>query len=350
MNIVLTYSSKAGLQKAYLKRYPAKTEPSNVPVDFFAEGDSPRTIAAVMEALRSGGHRVTGLEGDDQLPGQLEKIRPDLVFNIAEGLFGDLRESYVPFICEQLGIPYTGSDPLTLGICLNKLRAKEIMGYYGIPTPAFRVFYPNQPLSLPGFRFPGIVKPVSEGSSKGIFNNSVVNNESEARQRVTETLKKYHQPVLLEEFLTGAEFTVALWGNGEAVEVLPIIEIDHGQLPPGAHPIYSYEAKWVWDTVENPLEIYRCPAVIAPELRKKIATVALQTYRVMQLRDWSRIDIRLDEEGEAHVLEINPLPGILPDPRDNSCFPKAARTAGYTYEGMINRVIEIALQRLGGRS
>jgi D-alanine-D-alanine ligase len=164
---------------------------------------------------------------------------------------------------------------------------------------------------------------------------------------VVETLNKYQQPVLLERFLKGAEFTVALWGNGADVEVLPIIEIDHSQLPAGAQPIYSYEAKWIWDTTDNPLDIYICPAKIDAELQQKINTLALNTYRKLGIRDWCRIDIRLDETGTPNVIELNPLPGVLPDPRDNSCFPKAARSAGYTYEQMINKIIEIAAKRIG---
>ncbi len=347
MKIVVTYSSKAGLEKAYLKRYAGRELSKDISEDFFAEGDTPQTISAVMAAIESSGHRVAGLEADETLFEHLQKLRPDLVFNIAEGLFSDLRESYVPYVCEQLGIPYTGSDPLTLAICLNKYRAKEIMGFHRIPNPQFRVFYPGEPVSVEDFPLPAIVKPVSEGSSKGVFDKSVVTTPQSAREMVVETLNKYQQPVLLEKFLKGAEFTVALWGNGADVEVLPIIEIDHSQLPAGAQPIYSYEAKWVWDTAENPLEIYICPAKISEELKQKINQLALNTYRKMGIRDWCRIDIRLDETGTPNVIELNPLPGVLPDPRDNSCFPKAARSAGYTYEQMINKIIEIAVKRIG---
>jgi len=118
-------------------------------------------------------------------------------------------------------------------------------------------------------------------------------------------------------------------------------------LPEGARPIYSYEAKWVWDTPEKPLEIFQCPAQISAIQKDRIEEVAKDAYSVLNIRDWCRIDIRFDENDIPHVIELNPLPGILPKPEDNSCFPKAARTAGYSYEGMINKVVEIAAKRYG---
>jgi D-alanine-D-alanine ligase len=129
--------------------------------------------------------------------------------------------------------------------------------------------------------------------------------------------------------------------------VLPIVEIMFDALPPGANPIYSYEAKWLWDTVEKPLDIYGCPAVLEPGLRTAIETVCREAYRILQCRDWSRIDVRLDARGVPHIIEVNPLPGILPRPEDNSCFPKAARVAGMTYNQLINAVADIAMERCG---
>ncbi|MBC7186549.1 MAG: ATP-grasp domain-containing protein, partial [Calditrichaeota bacterium] len=261
--------------------------------------------------------------------------------------FGDFRESYVPMLCEQLGIPYTGSGPLTLAICLNKARAKEILSYYGIPTPRFKVAQVGEEVELSGLRFPVIVKPVSEGSSKGVFNDSVADTPAQARERVAKCWATYEQPVLVEEFLTGREFTVAVWGNGDNLEVLPIVEIVYDQLPAGARPLYSYEAKWVWDRPEQPLRIFECPAPLAAQERAELEQLVRRAYRVLHIRDWCRIDVRADAAGRPHVLELNPLPGILPNPEDNSCFPKAARTAGYSYQQMVNHVVEIAAARYG---
>lgn len=264
MKIALVYSSKDGLLKEYMSRYGGNIPSNEIPPDFFAEGDSPETIQAIINALHSKGHQVKSIEADHILNGELLNYQPDLVFNIAEGLFGDFRESFVPMICEKYQIPYTGSDPLTLSICLNKARTKEILSYYQIPTAPFKVFTPQSEFVLDDFEFPAIVKPVSEGSSKGIFNDSVVEDSKVARERIQEKLEKYQQPVILEKFLTGEEFTVAIWGNGSEVEILPIVAIHYNSLPAEAYPIYSYEAKWIWDTPENPLEIFSMPCSTFP--------------------------------------------------------------------------------------
>ncbi len=345
MKIVVAYSSKEGLVREYQNHIKRMPESQQIPADFFAEGDSPETIQAVMEAIRSAGHEVIGIEGDDDALKKLTEIQPDLVFNMVEGLFGDFRESFIPLICERLGIPYTGSDPLTLALCLNKARTKQILHYYSIPTPAFRVFYSPKEIDLQDFNFPAIIKPIAEGSSKGVFNDSVVDSPEQARKRIELCFERYDEPVIIEQFLNGDEFTVAMWGNEPDVEVLPIIAIKYDDLPAGAHPIYSYEAKWIWDTPEKPLEIFQCPANLSPSQHHDIVVVARQAYRAMNIRDWCRIDIRMDSQGVPNILELNPLPGILPNPEENSCFPKAARTKGYSYETMINKVIEFARKR-----
>jgi D-alanine-D-alanine ligase len=196
-------------------------------------------------------------------------------------------------------------------------------------------------------RFPSIVKPLHEGSSKGIYNSCVVRNTGELEREVQTILDVYREPALLEEFLTGREFTVALLGNGDSVQVLPVVEINFDSLPPGANPIYSYEAKWVWDSRDKPLQIFSCPANIPDSLQKDIEQLSLNAYRILRCRDWSRIDLRCDAKGKPSILEVNPLPGILPKPEDNSCFPKAARASGMSYNQLINRVLDVALLRWG---
>ncbi|MBN1783301.1 D-alanine--D-alanine ligase [bacterium] len=345
MKIALTFSSKEGLVEEYRNR--RKKHEAGPTDDFFAEGDSMDTIHAVMQALRSLGHRVVGIEADEGAMLKLSAERPDLVMNMAEGLTGDCRESYIPMLCERLGLRYTGSDPLTLGICLNKMRTKEILGFYHVPNPPFQVFYPNEPVNTDHLIFPAIVKPIAEGSSKGIDNRSVVTDPAGAKLIIAEKLKTYEQPVIVETFLTGREFTVALWGNGTDVTVLPIVEIGFHELPEGAWPMYSYEAKWIWDVPEKPLQIFHCPAEIESSLKENIEELAKRAYSILGVRDWCRIDVRLDQENVPNILELNPLPGILPNPEDNSCFPKAARTAGYTYTEMIGNLIAIACRRTG---
>jgi D-alanine-D-alanine ligase len=174
-----------------------------------------------------------------------------------------------------------------------------------------------------------------------------VHTSRQLKEQIYTVLSKYQQPALVEKYLPGREFTVALLGNGAGVQVLPIVEIQFDQLPANINPIYSFEAKWIWDTVEKPLEIFACPAKASPRLKKRIEAVCKAAFWALRCQDWCRIDIRLDEAGEPNVLELNPLPGILPNPDANSCFPKAARTAGLSYDELIIQVLEIACQRTG---
>lgn len=346
MKIALAYSSKQGLLKEYLRRFPGAGK--RVTDEIFAEGDTPATIHAVERAIAGLGHEVTGVESDLGLERKLLRLKPDLVYNLAEGLFGDFRESYVPAVCEKLAVPYTGSGPLALGICLHKARCKEVLAAHGIANPAFRVFLPGEKVELNGLKWPGIVKPASEGSSKGIFDRSVAENESEARALIEETLSAYRQPVILEEFLPGAEYTVAMIGNAPSPEVLPIVELDFSQLPASARKIYSYEAKWVWDVPSSPLQIFHCPAEISASRRRAIEALVTRAFGVLELRDWCRMDVRLAADGTPNIIEINPIPGILPDPKENSCFPKAARAAGYSYAQIFEKVIGAAEKRFSG--
>jgi D-alanine-D-alanine ligase len=346
MKIAFLYSSKNGMASSQqVSRYEEVRSGEDPPLDFLAECDSDETIAAIGRVLGEK-HDVFPIEADEEAYLRLKKLRPDLVFNIAEGLIGPNRESHIPSICEMLGIPYTGSDPLTLGICLDKSRAKEILAYHRVPTPSFWVVENGLGISL-RIKLPAIVKPLHEGSSKGIKDNSVVRTRAELKARVREIQSKYKEPVIVEHFLAGREFTVGVLGNPPNLEILPIVEIDHSQLPPGANPVYSYEAKWIWDQPDKPLDIFRCPAELDIDLKNRIEDVVRKSIQVLRIRDWSRIDIRLDERGEPNILEINPLPGILPNPEENSCLPKAARTAGYSYSALIHRVVDEAAARCG---
>jgi D-alanine-D-alanine ligase len=190
-----------------------------------------------------------------------------------------------------------------------------------------------------------MVKPLHEGSSIGIRNDSLVKNRQEMRERVLWLLNEYEEPALVEEFLPGREFTVAIIGNNGDARALPIVEILFDSLPRGMNPIYSYEAKWIWDKSANPLKIFECPARLSAELQSGIENACLRAYSILRCRDWCRIDVRLDAVDRPHILELNPLPGILPRPEDNSCFPKAARAAGMNYNQLINAILDIACRR-----
>ena len=341
---------------------PTRSAPTD---DEFAEWDSAETIDAVAAALAACGD-VVRLEANADFPQNLRDAQVDIVFNIAEGLRGVNREAHVPAICEFYGIPYSASDPFTLSLCLDKAKTKEVLAYHGVPTASFSVVRgkwelgtgngepmlhaarSNQPrFPVPGSQFPVFVKPIHEGSSKGITEANYCETPQQLRSQVEFLLERYRQPVLIEEYLPGAEFTCAVLGNGESARVLPIVGMNFEALPSGALPVYGFEAKWIWDRPEEPLEIFECPARIDEELRRTISHVVLRAYHVLGCRDWSRIDVRLDAAGKPNVVEVNPLPGILPNPADNSCFPKAARAAGMSYDELIQACLIHAAERQG---
>ena len=240
--------------------------------DLYAEWDSAQTIDAIAGALAAYGE-VVRLESSPDFPERLRAARPDIVFNIAEGLHGVNRESHIPAICEFLGVPYSGSDPLTLSLCLDKSRAKEILTYHRVPTAPFLLVDSAKdldhllagalPLSPPSEIVPLFVKPVHEGSSKGITERNFVKSADELEAQVLYLLETYQQPVLVEEFLPGAEFTCGVLGNGPDARVLPIVGMNFNALPSGAVPIYGYEAKWIWDHPDQPLDIFACPAPVS---------------------------------------------------------------------------------------
>jgi D-alanine-D-alanine ligase len=293
---------------------------------------------------------VIRLEARDDFPERLRAEHPDIVFNIAEGLRGPNREAHVPAICEFYGIPYSGSDPFTLALCLDKARTKEVLRANGVPTADWalaRGAGDVERIAARGWSYPLFAKPVHEGSSKGITERNLAADVDALRAIVAELLERYDQPVLVETFLPGAEFTCGVLGNGSSARVLPIVGMNFDSLPAGALPIYGFEAKWLWDRPESPLDIFSCPARIPEVLRAEIEQVVLRAYDVLGCRDWSRVDVRLDASGRANIVEVNPLPGILPDPADNSCLPKAGRAAGLDYDALIGAALEAAAARQG---
>ena len=340
MNVALVFNLR---EESVNDDEPPSQPPAEPANDIYAEWDDIDTIAAV-EAALSTRHQVTLINADLDAFEKLRKLKPDLVFNIAEGLHSASREAQIPALLDMLQIPYTGSDPVTLGLCLDKQRTKEILKQHRVPTPRFWIV--ANPLEIPrNLRYPLMVKPCLEGSSKGVTNNALVHNRQELVRQLEWITATYAQKAIIEEFLPGREFTVALLGNGADIRVLPIVEINFATLPAGCNPIYSYEAKWVWDTEESPLQIFDCPAALEPFLQQQIEHLCRDAFNALGCRDWCRVDVRLDAAGRPHVIELNPLPGILPRPEQNSCFPKAARAAGLSYTGMILQVVDMASQR-----
>jgi D-alanine-D-alanine ligase len=322
---------------------------NGLPADILAEYDSEETIASLQAALESAGHTVVLLEADETIAPQLKAAAPDIVFNIAEGRHGESRESYIPAVCEMLKLPYTGSGPLTLALCLNKARAKEILLHYGIPTPRFQVMeHPDAPLN-PELRFPLIAKLLEEGSSIGLSENSVVDDETALRRQVAYLIDTYHEPALVEEFIEGREFTIGILGN-HPPRPLPITEVVFSQprgivlFEPDPAVIARFPELWGGFMPKIPHQSI-CPANVTPELQAAIEQTALRAYQALGCRDWCRMEMRLDADGTLYVLELNPIAGI-----DASYwFAQSAEVAGETYQEFVNEILNHALARYNHR-
>lgn len=304
--------------------------------DHEAEFDTPTTIDALSAAIRSQGHDVVPLEADAQLPGQLRDSRLDLVFNIAEGRSGLNREAQVPALCEMLGIEYTGSDAACMAVTLNKATAKRLVAHDGILTPAFSVLYTGKEKLPKSFSFPAIVKPIAEGSSKGIQEKQVVEDEAALRRVAHALIRRYRQPVLAEAFLPGREFTVAMLGERKP-RVLPIMEIVFTDKN-DPFPTYTFKSKFEGVGVEN-----RVPSDIDPLLQKQLESTAKAAFQALGCRDIARVDLRLDGGGRVHFIECNPLPGIAPNFSDLCMMVKAENRS---YDQLVAEIMAPALRRL----
>lgn len=318
-----------------------------------AEFDEPKTIRAIHDAIVASGHECIDVEADEDAYEKLQKLKGsvDLVFNIAEGLRGEVREAQIPAMLEMLGIPYTHSGALAQAVTLDKSLTKKIWQFHGLPTPKFvEIAYREKPY-VEGLTFPVLVKPNSEGSSKGVFNDNLISEPGKLLAKIREIRKTFGNGVLVEEFLPGREFTVTVMGNpgvGKGVYVLPIVEQNFDVFPPELQKFSSYEAKWLFeDTLPDPHIAYICPAKVAAGLQKEIETLCIKAFSVLRCRDIARIDLRLDAAGRPHLLELNTLPGMIPGTDVVSYFPVAARAAGWDYHQMVGAIITHARERLG---
>lgn len=316
----------------------------------FIEVEEWKTIEAMGKAMEAVGHKVTYFQIDGQIYERLKKAKKkiDLLFNFSEGVSkGADREAHIPMIAEILEIPYTGPGPLSAALILNKSRTKEIWKAAGVRTAKWQLFSQTGEQLEKGFKFPLIVKPNSEGSGMGIKNNSVVNNKKELNERVNELIGKYKQAVVVESFLPGREFTVALVGNGTDLVTLPIIEVNFDSFPKGAPRVDTYEAKFVYGVSGEAVETEFCPAKVDKKLEKEIITLAKTAYLAIGCRDWGRVDLRLGRDGKVYVLEINHPPGLMSDPNESSFFTIAARAKGWDLEKLLKEIIDRAVKRIG---
>jgi len=320
--------------------YDLKTEvPHNITVDdALEEYDSPETVGVISDAIEAMGHQVVWLGGGEQFLDSIRREEVDFVFNIAEGR-GNYRsrEAQIPSILEMLNIPYTGSDPQTLTVCLDKPLTKKLLTTEGIKTPRWLVvdYRESQSLFLlESFNFPVIVKPAYEGSSKGIRRTSIADTPHEAVNEIRRLLELYHQPVMAEEFIDGDEVTVGIIGNKNpnVVGVMRILPKNKTE-----HFVYSLEVKRDYEALVS----YECPAQLKSTVIKKIEEVSLDTFKILGCRDFARVDFRVGYDGTPYFIEINPLPGL----GTYSDLIIMAIKMGWTHQGVIGAVLDAALKR-----
>ncbi|MDO9578185.1 MAG: ATP-grasp domain-containing protein [Candidatus Cloacimonadales bacterium] len=299
-----------------------------------AEFDCEDTIEALETTIQSLGYQTQRIGSIKNLIHHLSTGNSwDLVFNICEGLQGEARESQVPAILDAFKIPYTFSDPLVLAIALDKYACKSYLEKFGIPTPGFALLQKESQLKNLDLNFPLFLKPVAEGTGKGVYANSKVENETQMLDQYRFLKKQFQQPILVEEYLPGREFTVAIVGNGRNANVLGTMEIFFRDSRHNA--IYSYETKENCET-----EIIYQPGRDA--LAKQAEKVALKAYRALGCKDVGRVDIRTNRFGKPEFIEINPIPGIHPQHSD---LPMIATQEGISYRELLQRIISSAIGR-----
>jgi D-alanine-D-alanine ligase len=306
--------------------------------DALEEYDSPETVAIISAALASAGHKVVQLGGGTMFLDNIRNEKVDIVFNIAEGRGTHRsREAQVPSVMEMLDIPYTGSDPQTLAICLDKPVTKKLVVAAGVITPAWTVIKDARELAAARwgeFVFPVIIKPAYEGSSKGIRLTSLALDSRQAEDEAARIMADYRQPVMIEEFIDGEEVTVGVIGNAPA-RVLGIMRVVPRKQP--EHFIYSLEVKRDYLNLVD----YECPAALARDILEKLEESGLKAFRALGCRDFARIDYRISRDGTPYFIEINPLPGL----GTYSDLVIMATMLGWTHEGLIRAVFDAALTR-----
>jgi len=305
-----------------------------------AEFDTEVTIDAISGALAALGHDVVRIGHVKALAARLVAgERWDLVFNIAEGVAGFGRESQVPALLEAYAIPYTFSDPLVCALTLHKGMAKQVARGYGVPTPDFALVTTPAEAADVALPFPLFVKPVAEGTSKGVTARSLVTSRAALVEVCAELIEEYREPVLVEQFLSGREFTVGILGMGDGSRVLATLEV---VLRAGADAsVYSYRNKAQWR------ELVEYKLLDPGALRRRVEEVAIATWKCLGCRDAGRVDVRLDAAGNPQMLEVNPLAGLTPGHSD---LPIMAALEGMDYQALIGEILRCTTTRLAAEA
>lgn len=330
-----------------------------MPADQWDDLDSEKTVHALVEAIRAGGHEVEFLEGDITLLDTLRLYKPDICFNICEGHFGDAREAHVPAILEMLRIPYTGSKVFTLALTLDKPATKRILHWHELPTPRFQTFERVTENLNDDMIFPLFVKPSREGTGIGVSGKSIVHDERELFEQIAFIINRYHQPVLVEEYIEGREVTVGVIGNltgpvarrvpenreaprmQAGLRFLPPMEVDLSEFSL-SDIVYSNRLK----TELADKLTYLCPSPIDDDTIDELNWLTAAVFRVTGALDVARVDFRLNarEDWKPYILEINPLPGLSPGISD---LVIEAAADGIEHTELVNLILNTALQRYG---
>jgi len=300
-----------------------------------------KSVQRVMDALRAGGHEVKALEGDISLFQNLQTFMPSeasgrpsgVVFNMAYGIQGDCRYTHVPGMLEMAGVPYTGSNPLGHSLSLDKVITKMLLENAGIPTPKMCAMDKPDPVASERLSYPLVVKPRHESTSCGLH---LVHNYDELVTAVLSITAQYQQEALVEEYVPGLEFCVGLLGN-EELEILPLVEVD---FKGRENPLLTREDKF-HKTADEPRKI--CPVFLSKDLEGQIKRIAVQTFRACHCKDYARVDLRVDPAGRPYVLEINSMASL----GQGGSFVMAAKEVGYTFESLINHIVDITSLRYG---
>ena len=327
---------ESGSRSEELKSAGAKSEAA-VHMDLTSVGLN------IQKALEAKGHRVTFFDmNETPLPfDKIAEANVDIVFNVCERINNSsLLEPHAAAILDCLGIPYTGSNPLTLAMCIDKIKVKKILEYHEIPTPQFDYVFSADEETRDDLRYPLIVKPANTDNSIGITNDSVVTSPRQLKERIASIIKQFNRPVLIEEYVEGDEVDVSIMGNEAEVKVLPLSRSIFSDLPAGTWHIYPFQAKWSEDPTYEKIQVER-PAKYSEKLTRLISEITLDTYNIFDCHDYARIEVRVDKSGNPYVLEVNPNPSI----NRGDCVPNCAALIGLSYEDFIEDILKAAIRR-----
>jgi len=299
----------------------------------------------IEQTLQSRGYRVSFFDFND-LPkvfNDLKNSDVDLIFNVCERINNSsLLEPHVASIFDVLQIPYTGSNPFTLGLCIDKIRVKKLLSYHKIPTPEWDYIYSLDDEVRDDLRYPLIVKPANTDNSIGITNDSVVRNEQELHRQLEKVIKEIGRPALIEEYIDGDEYDVPIIGrDDDDLRILPLSRSIFDELPADKWHIYPFEAKFTDDPVYDKIIVQRPPKNISKKLETLLGEIALDTYRILDCHDYGRVEIRVDKNNNPYVLELNPNPSL----DDGGCFTRSAKMVGMDYGDFLEEIIRLAIKR-----